>query len=479
MIQLVNNLSYLAGSHTVKLGADFIYNDLTITYPRSVRGSYAFSSLANFLTGAYSSTGFTQTFGDSIVAQTNPNAGLYLQDEWHATGALTVNAGLRYDAQVLETIETDSNNFSPRLGLAWSPYSSRQVVVRASLGRFYDRIPLRAVANALLSAGNSTDLSMLRQIGVTLSPSQVGAPTFPSILPAFVPTATLVNLTTMDRRIQNAFSDQASLELERQLGAAGTVSVSYQHIRGRSLMMAVNQNVPTCLASGTNNGCRPNSSYANNTQYSSVGSSDYNGLQFSIIQRPTSWFNYRLSYAFSKSMNNVGEAFFSSPIDPADISKDWARSDDDQRHRLTLLLSVSTPATPGATVTEKLTHGFQVSTFVQAYSALPYNITTGGNTVQGTAARPTLNGTFIPRNSGQGSPFSTFNIRIERSLRVSARLKVQALLEVFNVFNRRNDVARNTVFGMGAYPSSPALSFGQVTVVGDPRSAQFGFRVSF
>ena len=33
-------------------------------------------------------------------------------------------------------------------------------------------------------------------------------------------------------------------------------------------------------------------------------------------------------------MNNVGEAFFSSPIDPFDLSKDWGRSDDDQRHRL-------------------------------------------------------------------------------------------------------------------------------------------------
>ena len=33
-------------------------------------------------------------------------------------------------------------------------------------------------------------------------------------------------------------------------------------------------------------------------------------------------------------MNNVGEFFFSSPIDPFDLAKDWGRSDDDQRHRL-------------------------------------------------------------------------------------------------------------------------------------------------
>ena len=45
------------------------------------------------------------------------------------------------------------------------------------------------------------------------------------------------------------------------------------------------------------------------------------------------WGYYRASYTLSKSMNNVGENFFSSPIDPFDLSKDWARSDDDQRHR--------------------------------------------------------------------------------------------------------------------------------------------------
>ena len=35
-------------------------------------------------------------------------------------------------------------------------------------------------------------------------------------------------------------------------------------------------------------------------------------------------------------MNNVGEFFFSSPIDPTDLSKDWGRSDNDQRHRLVM-----------------------------------------------------------------------------------------------------------------------------------------------
>ena len=78
-----------------------------------------FSSLANFLAGTYNPSGFTQTFGHSVISQTNPNLGLYVQDEWKANQSLTFNAGLRYDLQFLETINTDTNNVSPRVGFAW------------------------------------------------------------------------------------------------------------------------------------------------------------------------------------------------------------------------------------------------------------------------------------------------------------------------------------------------------------------------
>ncbi len=66
------------------------------------------------------------------------------------------------------------------------------------------------------------------------------------------------------------------------------------------------------------------------------------------MQRPASWGHYRVSYTLSKSMNNLGEAFFSSPIDPFDLSKDWGRSDNDQRHRLAINGTVQTPTVAGA-----------------------------------------------------------------------------------------------------------------------------------
>ena len=106
-----------------------------------------------------------------------------MQDEWKVTSAVTLNAGLRYDLQLLETINTDTQQRVAAGRRRVDAVDSRRTIVRGSAGLFYDRVPLRALANALLSAGNTTDVDALRQYVVSLSPTQAGAPVFPNILP--------------------------------------------------------------------------------------------------------------------------------------------------------------------------------------------------------------------------------------------------------------------------------------------------------
>jgi hypothetical protein len=93
------------------------------------------------------------------------------------------------------------------------PFASRRTVVRGSFGLHYDRVPLHALANALLSSRNTTTL--------------------------------LVNFTTMNPHMQNAYSVQGSFETEQQLGERSTLGVGYQHRRGLHLIVSVNQNVLT------------------------------------------------------------------------------------------------------------------------------------------------------------------------------------------------------------------------------------------
>ncbi len=345
----------------------------------------------------------------SQVHQTNPNIGFYAQDEYKVTPAFTLNVGLRYDLQYLQTIQTQKGNVSPRGGFAWTPFASRQTVVRGSYGLFYDRIPLRALANALLSAVNTTNISELQQYSISLAPTQAGAPVFPNILAtAFIPAGVLFNLSTMQPNMKNAYSAQGSVEIEQQLGKNATLSAGYQHVRGLHLIISVNQNVPSCTAVGTNNGCRPIATYGNNSQYSSLADSHYDGAHITFLQRPVKWGSYRVSYTYSKALDNVSEFFFSSPINPFNIWQDYARSDDDQRSRVAFEGTIHSSFDKANTHWERFSHGFQLTTSLTAYSPLPFNITTGANTIQGTAARPTINGAFINRNAGEG--FNTLNL---------------------------------------------------------------------
>src|SRR5215212_2572731 len=114
-------------------------------------------------------------------------------------------------------------------------------------------------------------------------------------------------------------------------------------------------------------------------------------------------------------MNNVGEFFFSSPIDNFNVWQDWARSDDDQRHRFVLNGTIHSSLAAPRTALDWVTHGFQLTGTVQYYSAVPFNVTTGTTTVQGTTARPLMNGAFISRNAGEGFDRFNLNLRLSRS----------------------------------------------------------------
>jgi len=499
LYEIVDNLSHQAGPHALRVGVDFLYNDLTITYPRSIRGSYSFSSLntqpsppalpCNFLNSCY--TTYTQTFGDPVISQSNPNVGFYAQDEWHVGPRFTINAGLRYDLQFLQQISTDADNFSPRVGFAWSPLASQATVIRGSFGLFYNRVPLRALANALLSSDNSTNLDTVQQQSVSLTFGQTGAPSFPGIL-ASVPPNALISFTTMNPNMQNAYSEQASLELEQQIGRHGAFSINYQHMRGAHLIVSLNQNVPSCTsADDPVNLCRPNGAYQNNSQYSPAADSQYDGLSVSFLQRPAKWGSFRVSYTYSKALDDVGEFFFSSPVNISNIHQDWGRSDDDQRHRFVFDANIHSSMTSAKTGWQQVTHGFQLSGMLQYYSALPFNIVSGVNTIQQTQGRPcpelspavadpscTLD-KMIGRNTGVGFDYFNFNTRLSRTFAAGEHLKIEAIAEAFNVLNHRNNMIPNTTFGTGAYPSIPRTSFGFPTAVGDPRQIQLALRILF
>jgi hypothetical protein len=457
LFELNDSLSLIRGAHTLRFGGGVLLNRLNIYFPGSqIAAVYSFANLASFQAGRYQT--FQQAFGEPNQFQSNPNLGLFVQDEWRLHRRLTVQVGMRYDTQWLtKPIQTDRNNVAPRFGLAWSPDSS--TVVRASYGLFYDRVPLRATSNALQRDGSKYRVALL-------SFGQAGAPVFPFQAPAF-PDGQFINITTIDRNIQNSYAQQAGLEIERRFGAL-ELTGGYQWLRGLHLILSRNVNVPTLTAAqataqGVANLGRPDSRYGNVSRYEGAGDSYYNGLAVSAQYRFTRGTSLRLSYNLSKAIDNVGNFFFSSPQNNFNLRDDRGLSDNDQKHRVTLSAVAESP------FAHRILRGWQLSPMFVYTSELPFNLQLGQdrNFDTNTNDRPIGAG----RNTGRGFGYSSLDFRLSRLFRLSERWTVQGIAETFNSLNTTNRAVPNAVI--------TAPTFGQATSVFDARQIQFGARVNF
>lgn len=466
LFEVVDNISTQHGAHSPKVGVDFLYNRVNIVFPGALQGVYNFTSMNNFLTGNYST--FQQAFGAPSQFQSNPNVGFFVQDEWRVRPNLTVNAGLRYDLQFLPNpMQTDTNNIAPRLGLAYAP-GDRKTVIRASFGLYYDRLPLRATSNALQRDGT-------KYIVVQFSPTQAGAPVFPNVL-ATQPSVLLTkpNITRIDPNIEASYSEQVNVQVERELPGDALISVGYLHLHGLHIIASRNVNVPTAPASaGIPNLGRPDPNWGNIGRFEGAGVSFYDGMVVSFNKRAAHWANLRVSYTLSKTTDDAGNFFFSTPQNNFDLRGDMGLSDNDQRHRLVISGSFQTPQSAKEGLPKAL-RGFQLSYIFTYASRLPFNILLGSDRNFDTNNNDRPVG--VRRNSGRGFDFASLDMRLNRRFRISERLSLDVLAEGFNLLNRANLGVPNNTFGSG---TTPLATFGQPTLAFDPRQFQFGLKLSF
>jgi hypothetical protein len=466
LFEAVNNISTQRGSHSLKFGAGFLYNRVNILFPGALQGVYNFTSLANFLSGAYNT--FQQAFGKPSQLQANPNFGFFGQDEWRVGQDLTINAGVRYDLQFLpDPIQTDTNNIAPRVGFAYAP-GDRKTVIRGTFGLFYDRLPLRATSNALQRDG-------VNYVVVQFSPMQTGAPIFPNVLAA-QPTTLIAkpNITRIDPNIETSYSEQFNLQIERELPGNSFLSVGYLHLRGLHLIASRNVNLPTAPASASipNQG-RPDPNWGNIGRFEGAGNSYYDGLVISFKTRTSRWATMRTSYTLSKSIDDAGNFFFSTPQNNFNLRDDKGLSDNDQRHRLVLSGTLEVPE-HNEGVWNRLLQDFRLSYVFTYASRLPFNILLGSDRNFDTNNNDRPVG--VARNTGRGFDYASLDLRLSCRFHLTERLGLEASAEGFNLFNRANYSVPNNTFGPGA---TPLRSFGQPTQAFDARQFQFGLKFSF
>jgi hypothetical protein len=257
------------------------------------------------------------------------------------------------------------------------------------------------------------------------------------------------------------------------------VTAGYQWLRGLHLILSRNVNVPRYSAAeaaalGIPNLGRPDSRYGNVSRYEGSGDSYYNGFLFSARGRVARGLDLRVSYNFSKGIDDFGVNFFSAPQDNANLRDDRGLSDSDQRHRLTISAIWDSPVASARSWKGALLSGWQISPLFLYTSELPFNVQLGSDRNNDTNNNDRPVG--VGRNTGRGFDFATLDIRLSRRFQITERMRLQATLESFNTLNRTNQALPNNTYGTGL---TPLPSFGVATAVFDPRQVQIGLRLDY
>jgi hypothetical protein len=250
-VQVQEILAYVAGAHSLKVGADVQRIKSTFIDLSDASGTFDFDSVGDFLAGDPSR--FRQNFQTSST-QRNTYLGFFAHDELRLRPNLTMSFGLRWEE---ETILPDHNNFGPRLAVSYDPFKSGKTVIRLGAGVFYNRALLRTIDDFTLGARqlffDSNDLfdpvgqANAAEFRRNFLRSNI---TFPQVLTsesAIVRQFGKLNTgfsRRLDPNLRIPESYQANVGFERELGSLFVFETNYTWNRGLHLWREFNVNAP-------------------------------------------------------------------------------------------------------------------------------------------------------------------------------------------------------------------------------------------
>jgi hypothetical protein len=205
---------------------------------------------------------------------------------------------------------------------------------------------------------------------------------------------------------------------------------------------------------------RPNPLLGQNRQIQSEGYIKSDSLEVNFRGMIGSFFTGQAQYVLSKTYNNTsGVTYF--PANSYAPNADWARSDNDRRHKFDLL------------GTFNVREWFQFGTALSAYSGMPVNVTTGNDDNYDGLALDRPAG--VPRNSMHGPGYLDLDVNVSRDFPLTRRKEkgpvATVAVNVFNVLNHQNDT---TYVGVVTSPY-----FGRAVAAQAPRMMQLNLGLKF
>jgi Carboxypeptidase regulatory-like domain len=392
-----DNLDFTIGrKHATRVGFELFGGRYRYFDARNAAGTFTFNSLEAYRAGT--PLQFTQRVGEVQTSFTAYQAAFYWQDDIRTTRTLTISVGVR---QELQSLIADKLNLMPRLGLTYSPRSSK-TIIRGGYGLFYDWYE-----------SNLYDQT-LRVNGIAQRDLRVNCPGYPD---PFAPTTDVscrdalggVPVIQPGGRIQASPNlrmphvHQASASVERPIGANLRTMVSYQLLRGRDQMRSRDINTPDPVT-----GLRPEPAIGSVTQFESTGKSARDSLSVNIgYAIPRRQMNVGMNYTLARFRNHADNPT-QLPVDSYNPDAEWGPSSQDIRHRLQTNIFLPPVA------------GFRLAVNGLVYqSGAPYNITTGRDDNHDLVIndRPLdASGRVIGRNSARGEArWGDLSMRLSRA----------------------------------------------------------------
>ncbi|HKE59516.1 MAG TPA: hypothetical protein VKB46_22555, partial [Pyrinomonadaceae bacterium] len=373
-------------------------------------------------------------------------------------------------------------HLQPRIGLAWRPFESRDLIVRSGYGIYANRTNFLGAATAL---GFNPPFQFFKNlIGAANAGSSLQHPfpilppasSFPNFIgtmlpgPPYTGDRTPVVATNIDPDFKESTIQHYGLEIQYQLNNF-LFSLAYAGAKGTHLAVSRSHNQPA-LASPTNtvNGLTTNSvsNAVERVPFLGIGplefhlegsgNSSYNSMQATVSKRLSHHFQFLAAYTFSKSIDSAadtlgsaafgffGDPFFGEQVfnDQNDVSAQRGLSDFDRRHRFVVSYTweLPQPVSHRGVAFSKMAEGWAISGVVTLQSGLPFSILD--------SAAGTL---FGPSTS-----FTTGS--------VIAGATLQDALRVGSVSSRVNQFFNTSIFAPAPFIPDGALIDGQFPVSG-------------
>ena len=475
--EVVDSATHVRGQHLLKFGAGLKRIAVNGTVADGVRGLYAFRTLDGFFAGRPDLTRIMS--GQANVDFAVSRGGAFVQDHWTPNGALTVDAGLRFDAEAFpSSLDMTSRQLTPRVGAAWMV--TPQWLIRGGTGLFADRLVLASIERAL----STSQLGIVEQIGE-------GGP------------ATAPSLYAVRGGRWNPSSVQTSIGVERLVTSNLTAAVTYLHSSGRNLPRTVNVNLlpPTILTPSNAPSLgvdaptpqqlgrpvfgpeRLNPAWDGIFELQPTAASTYHGVTLSLNRRLANEIEWACSYTWAHARDSASD-FDEQPQNPYALADEWADSRYDQQHRLVASALFDLPIgeeedrrpgeAPNAWV--RVFSHIEMAPILTIGSGGPVNVVTGADDNRTRAFPFTSRPLGLSRNAARLTSTATLDLRILKYFNIKPHGKLDLVVEAFNLLNRLNVSQINAVYGPLLTARS---SFGRPIDAGMARQIQFSVDFEF